>query len=273
MALCFLFVGCSEMYFRGLMPIAGKTIDELPDFFEGEFLTLNSSGEKVIATFHRVERRSAQHVEIFTKKAAYIDSLVLQSLELNSIDTAFYNGENIIVQQGDIQKALHLKDSLKADVERLSTVIDLGEKLYGQEDSASCKLRMLDGVYYLNVQSDRPDYHFIIVAKEKEDRMELWRSNALLMDTLKLDAILLQKFGVTKEQLFQRAPSSRDYYADLNDDEFFKLIQDQQFFEKEVWFKIKSYKSNWFRWVVGITIFIFVAFLLKRRSTMLNRAR
>lgn len=257
------------MFFLDSTPKSGTPVLEIPAFFEGPFLSLNFSEQSLSGEFHRIVKRSANHIEIHSKTATYLDSLSIQSIGLSAIDTAYYNGQKLVVSQDNIERQLNLEDSLKSGLEKISTVVDLSENLFALGDTTTCELTFANGVYYLNVQGDSINYNFIIAVEDKENLISIWTSNSLDERSRKKVEILSKSLKIRKKKIDNNLFYSFEYYADLSDQEFFNLVKDHELFQRQLWYKVNSSKTNWALWAF-ILIILGAVLVLKKRKTISN---
>lgn len=247
----------------------------IPKFVQGQFLTVHFSEQSLRIEIHRVSRHGSDHIEIFTKVVTYLDSLSLEMVGLNKIDTAYYDGRKLIVLQDGIERQLNVKDSLKSSLEEISAVLDLGENLFALDDTVRSELIFANGVYYLNIDSDSLNYRSIIAFENEDNSISLWTSLVLEEGSEERIDMLSKNLGIMKKTIDQRKFYSVDYYAQLTDEEFFGIIHDEDLFLRQVWYKIDPNETNWSFWpLLAAILFIFgVVLLNKKKKTNAQSSR
>ena len=251
------------------MPKSGTPVLEIPKFIQGQFLNVHFSEQSLKTQIHRISRRGSDHIEILTKDATYLDSISLETLGLNKIDTAYFDGRKLIVLQEGIERQLNLGDSLKSGLEEISLVLDLGENLFALDDTVRSELIFANGVYYLNIDSDSINYKSIIAFENEDNSISFWTSLVLEQGSEERINMLSKNLEIMKKRIDQGKFYSVDYYAQLTDEEFFDIIHDEELFLRQVFYKIEPKETNWSLWpLLAAILFIFgVVLVIKKKKT------
>lgn len=251
------------MFFLHSTPKSGTPVFEIPEFVKGQFLTVEFSNKSLTTEIHRVERHNAHHIEIYSKDVTYLDSLSMDSLGINKIDTAYFNGRNLIVVQDGNERQLNIKDSLKSGLEEIYIAVDLSKNLFATKDTLIGEMRCANGTYYCNLQSDSLPYKSIIAFEDNDNHISFWSSRILGEGSEKNIDMLPKYLEIGKKRTGKFQVYS--YFVDFTDQTFFDLVKNEQIFPRHIWYKIDSNKNEWVWWAIGsiVLIFIGIIFFLK----------
>jgi hypothetical protein len=259
--------GCKNILFENPMPIGATAISEIPQNFNGKYLSLYHTDYSVLARFHRIDRESDFKVVVYEQDCKFIDSAYLEKLQLPTIDTAWFDDNSIHVKTGQTIQILDLNDTLSSQKEKVGFSIDIHKKLYSSdmEDTSSCIISFINDNYYLNIEK-LPGLYVTTQLKFIGENITMKTLDFTVGDSINPTSELIEKYQLKSKKEDRGKFYIQHHQASLSNDEFTELLK-EEVFHSHIWYKTES-SSNYYYWIVLIVIVAVLIFFIRKRTVL-----
>ncbi len=253
-----LLVSCQKILFDRQMPIGAPDILEFPKKFDGSYLSLHFADYSVSAEIHRVDRLSDFEIVVYSQRHDFIDSLYLEKRKLSTVDTAWFEDNLIYIKTGQSVQTFALNDTLSSEKEKVEISIDFNHMLYWEvmQDTSFFKISFINDCYYLKVEK-LPKLFRITQLKFLDDDINIKSLDFGIVDSINPTDKFIEKYQLKPIREERGKFYIQNYLFNLNNEEFYELIHDEDVFQSVMWYKIKSSNSNTF-WLVGIALSLLI---------------
>lgn len=260
--------GCQKILFENPMPIWGTSIMECPKEFDGSYLSLYYTDHSVSAQIHRVDRMSDFEIIVYDKRCEFIDSLYLEKRKLPPIDTAWFEHNSIYVKAGQLVQAFELNDTLSSEEDRVGLSLDFNKMLYSgfMEDTSFFKMKLLNDNYYLNIEKV-PDFYSIGQLKFIGKNIKIKTLDFGISDSINPTSEFIEKYKLIPKKEVRGKFYIQNYLANLKNEEFAELTENEDVFQSHIWYKIESSNNNYYYyWIIVIIIALITIILIRKRK-------
>lgn len=120
------------------------------------------------------------------------------------------------------------------------------------EDTSCFKISFINDCYYLKVEN-LPKIFRIAQLKFLDDDININSLDFGIVDSINPTDKFIEKYQLKPIREERGKFYFQNYSFNLNNEEFYELIHDEDVFQSVMWYKIKSSNSNTF-WLVGIAL-------------------
>lgn len=260
---------CSRLIFTKSLPTNAEVLTFFPKELEGHYLSITYDSDWVLGSFNTLKRKGDNHMEVYSQQCVFMDSAKIADIKLGPIDTVWFENNLIQIKHGKELTKIKLEDTISSEMEKREMRINLGKESYCiTEDSLPCSLKYANNSYFLNRENGLGAFKITNFKFEDSDIL-INHFKFDFKDSTKAKEKLIDKYSLRLYNDNQKGGFSRDYIADLRDDEFSILVQEKSGFYRSRWYKLAKDNGYYYSivfWAFGFTLTLIFVKIVRRNS-------